>query len=86
MKIGDLVQLLQEHDQDADIVLSSESEPGRLRLFFAGLRRRYRWFMVRFKSDEKVINGAYRFFGIDKTYKDLIAEGDAYRAREEGYA
>lgn len=38
-------------------------------MFF--IRRWYRFFMVRFKSDEDVINGAYRYFGIDKTYADL---------------
>ncbi len=43
-------------------------------MFFIRLRRRFRFFMVRFKSDEKVINGAYRYFGIDKTYADLIGE------------
>lgn len=43
-------------------------------LFFIRLQRRFRAFMVRFKSDEKVINGAYKYFGIDKTYADLVAE------------
>jgi len=48
-------------------------------LFFKRLRRVLRYHLVvRFKSDEKIINGAYKFFGINKTYADLIAEGKRY--------
>lgn len=56
------------------------------RLFFIRLRRRFRGFMVRFKSDEKVIDGAYRYFGIDKTYADLVAEIKAEGWKSPGSA
>lgn len=35
-----------------------------MRLFFIRLKRRIQVFFVRFKSDEKVIEGAYKYFGL----------------------